>query len=471
MAIQEEGFVKTLVRGLVRGGGIYARARMAADQESDVRKKEMRDFAVEKAKLAMQDDIAAANGYIEILKQKIADAQKKSDADPKGESGESTQVAELPSKEPQPANEQPTLGGQKPVAETDIKNSELQPPPQPNSKVEAAKQDYEKAQNSPEAKAQAYQDLNRAYANLGMISPEAQKRLDAVFNKLTNPAGSGKVYQNLRDVKSLFQVLETLKGNTGPEAKNMIGVVLGKLIGQGNATMQGQIEAYAAKRGILDELYELRERLTKGSALTPQARQSAYQLAAALQQYYIGEAEKLKERLRADIEAIGLLGLKNAEGEIIRSADPDFLLSDIDFTQFDLSNPVPEAPTDADQTGEGDKVAEKDTPQKIAEGIVDIANAVIDVPIKAFAKAWGLDMLEDPLQAVRVPLISPSDVDQLAEDLANTEIPVDEARKKVEGILKGLKFKKGDKSQEHIDTIVNAVISRMEEKRAKQNKQ
>ena len=96
---------------------------------------------------------------------------------------------------------------------------------------------------------------------------------------------------------------------------------------------------------------------------------------------------------------------------------------------------------------------------------------MIDVPIKAFSKAWGLDSSEDLVQAVRVPLISPSDVDQLAEDLANTEIPVDEARKKVEGILKGLKFKKGDKSQEHIDTIVNAVISRMEEKRAKQNKE
>ena len=65
----------------------------------------------------------------------------------------------------------------------------------------------------------------------------------------------------------------------------------------------------------------------------------------------MGEAEKLKERLRADIESIGLLGLKNAEGELIRSADPDFLLSDIDFTQFDLSNPVLEASGEADQTG------------------------------------------------------------------------------------------------------------------------
>ncbi|MCE2396877.1 hypothetical protein J4G02_20345 [Candidatus Poribacteria bacterium] len=471
MAIQEEGFVKTLVRGLVRGGGIYARARMAADQESDARKKEMRDFAVEKAKLAMQGDIAAANGYIEILKKKIAEAQQRSATDPKGEGGESTQLVEPPNREPQQATEQPTLEGQQPVEETDIKNDELQLPSESNPKVEAATQDYEKAQNSPEAKAKAYQDLNRAYANLGMISPEAQKRLDNVFNKLTNPTGSGKVYQNLRDVKSLFQVLENLKDNTGLEAKNMIGIVLGKLIGQGNASMQGQIEAYAAKRGILDELFELRERLTKGSELTPQARQSAYQLAAALQQYYMNEAEKLKERLRADMESIGLLGLKNAGGEIIRSADPDFLLSDIDFTQFDLSNPVLEASGEPDQTGEGDKVSEKDAPQKIAEAIVDIANAVVDVPIKAFSKAWGLDISKDPLQAVRVPLISASDVDRLAEDLANTAIPVDEARKRVEGILKGLKFEKGDKGQAHIDTIVNAVISRMEEKRTQQNKE
>ena len=249
MAIQEEGFVKTLVRGLVRGGGIYARARMAADQESDARKKEMRDFAVEKAKLAMQGDIAAANGYIEILKKKIAEAEKRSAADLKGEGGESTQVVEPPNREPQQTTEQPTLEGQKPVGETDVKNDELQLPSESNPK------------------------------------------------------------------------------------------------------------------------------------------------------------------------------------------------------------------------------SEKDIPQKIADAIVGIANAVIDVPIKAFSKAWGLDISEDPLQAVRVPLISPADVDQLAEDLANTAIPVDEARKKVEAILKGLKFKTGDKSQEHIDTIVNAVISRMEEKRAKQKKE
>ena len=250
MAIQEEGFVKTLVRGLVRGGGIYARARMAVDKESDARRKEMRQFAVEKAKQGLQSDIAAANGYIEILKKKIAEAQERSTANPQGEGGASAQVAAPPNKEPQQANEQPTLEGQKPVEETDIKNSELQ------------------------------------------LSSE--------------------------------------------------------------------------------------------------------------------------------------------------------------------SNP---------------KVSEKDTPEKIADAIVDIANAVVDVPIKVFSKAWGLDIPKDSLQAVRVPLISPADVDRLAEDLANTAIPVDEARKRIEGILKKLKFKKGDKGQAHIDTIVNAVISRMEEKRAKQNKE
>ena len=35
----EEGLVKTLVRGLVQSGGIYANARMAADQESEAQKR------------------------------------------------------------------------------------------------------------------------------------------------------------------------------------------------------------------------------------------------------------------------------------------------------------------------------------------------------------------------------------------------------------------------------------------------
>ena len=71
----EEGLVKALIRGLVRTGGIYADARMAADQESHPEKREMREYAAEKAKAALLEDIAAANAYIEILKGKIEESR------------------------------------------------------------------------------------------------------------------------------------------------------------------------------------------------------------------------------------------------------------------------------------------------------------------------------------------------------------------------------------------------------------
>ena len=71
----EEGLVKALIRGLVRTGGIYADARLAADQESNPAKREMREFAAEKAKAALLEDIAAANAYIEILKGKVEESR------------------------------------------------------------------------------------------------------------------------------------------------------------------------------------------------------------------------------------------------------------------------------------------------------------------------------------------------------------------------------------------------------------
>ena len=71
----EEGLVKALIRGLVRTGGIYADARLAADQELNPAKREMREYAAEKAKSALLEDIAAANGYIEVLKGKIEEAR------------------------------------------------------------------------------------------------------------------------------------------------------------------------------------------------------------------------------------------------------------------------------------------------------------------------------------------------------------------------------------------------------------
>ena len=72
---EEAGVVKALIRELVRTGGIYADARMAADRESNPAKREMREFAAEKAKGALLGDIAAANAYIEILKGTIEESK------------------------------------------------------------------------------------------------------------------------------------------------------------------------------------------------------------------------------------------------------------------------------------------------------------------------------------------------------------------------------------------------------------
>ena len=91
----EEGLVKTLVRGLVRSGGIYANARMAADQESDAEKKEVHESAADQAKSTLLEDIAAANEYIETLKQKIEEARNESTAAVDEEDEASPQTEEV----------------------------------------------------------------------------------------------------------------------------------------------------------------------------------------------------------------------------------------------------------------------------------------------------------------------------------------------------------------------------------------
>ena len=88
----EEGLVKALIRGLVRTGGIYADARLAADQESNPAKREMREYAAEKAKSALLEDIAAANGYIEVLKGKIEESKN-------GSNGAAEKEEEAPTEE------------------------------------------------------------------------------------------------------------------------------------------------------------------------------------------------------------------------------------------------------------------------------------------------------------------------------------------------------------------------------------
>ena len=91
----EEGLVKTLIRGLVRTGGIYADARMAADQELNPEKREMREYAAEKAKSALLEDIAAANGYIEVLKGKVEESRNGSNAKAGKEEEAATEETDL----------------------------------------------------------------------------------------------------------------------------------------------------------------------------------------------------------------------------------------------------------------------------------------------------------------------------------------------------------------------------------------
>ena len=91
----EEGLVKTLIRGLVRTGGIYADARLAADQESNPEQRKMRESAAEKARSALLEDIAAANGYIEVLKGKIEESRNGSGAERKKEEEAPTEETDL----------------------------------------------------------------------------------------------------------------------------------------------------------------------------------------------------------------------------------------------------------------------------------------------------------------------------------------------------------------------------------------
>lgn len=185
-----------------------------------------------------------------------------------------------------------------------------------------------------------YMAMNAAYARHGLISPDTQKRLDQVINQFMNSISSGRVYRKLIDVRSLFETLETYKDNVDPAAESLIDGALRKLLAPDSVAMQGEVEAYSAHRGYYDELMELRERLKNGSALTPQKRKRAYELAQALQEFYIEEANTLKEILAAHIQALGILSITDSNGRKILSADPDFLLSAIDMSQFDLSEPV-----------------------------------------------------------------------------------------------------------------------------------
>ena len=118
----EEGLVKALIRGLVRTGGIYADARLAADQESNPATRELREFAAEKAKAALLEDIAAANAYIEILKGKIEESRNGSIVETEIEDEAATEGVDL-QEAIREANEKPEAD----EAETTVEASTPEP--------------------------------------------------------------------------------------------------------------------------------------------------------------------------------------------------------------------------------------------------------------------------------------------------------------------------------------------------------
>ena len=131
----EEGVVKTLIRGLVRTGGMYADARMAADQESNPAKREMREYAAEKARSALLEDIAAANGYIEILKGKVEESKNGSNAKEEPEAQAATEETDLQG-EIGEDNEEPTCEEAEPAVDPTADATTPEPEDECNRVVE-----------------------------------------------------------------------------------------------------------------------------------------------------------------------------------------------------------------------------------------------------------------------------------------------------------------------------------------------
>jgi len=294
----DRNIVKAMLGAGLHAANSYADFKLAQLTERDERQKEMRRYNLDKARTRINNQKSTINALSKQVEAINADLKEK--------------------------KKHRELGIEAtPPAETDTTTA-------PSTEVEP------KAAEAVEK----YTAMNAAYARHGLISPDTQKQLDRVINQFMNSTGSEQVYRNLIDVRPLFETLETYKDSLDPAAESLIDGALRKLLEPDSPAMQGEVEAYSAHRGYYDELLKLRKRLKSGSALTPQERKSAYQLAQALQEFYINEANTLKETLAEHIQALGILGITDSNGQKILSADPDFLLSAIDMSQFDLSEPM-----------------------------------------------------------------------------------------------------------------------------------
>ncbi len=294
----DRNIVKAILGAGLHAANSYADFKLAQLTERDERQKEMRRYNLDKARTRINNQKSTINALSKQVEAINADLKEKK------------QHRELGIEEA-------------PLADTDTTTA-------PSTEVER------KAAEAVEK----YTAMNAAYARHGLISPDTQKQLDQVINQFMNSTGSEQVYRNLIDVRPFFETLETYKDSLDPAAESLIDGALRKLLEPDSVVMQGEVEAYSAHRGYYDELLKLRKRLKSGSALTPQERKSAYKLAQALQEFYIDEANTLKEILTEHIQALGILGITDSNGQKILSADPDFLLSAIDLSQFDLSEPM-----------------------------------------------------------------------------------------------------------------------------------
>ena len=74
----EESVVRLLLQGLVKAGGEYARRKREAREEQRADQQEMRNFALQRAQLQLEQDIDAVNTYTHSLRHKIAQKRRAS---------------------------------------------------------------------------------------------------------------------------------------------------------------------------------------------------------------------------------------------------------------------------------------------------------------------------------------------------------------------------------------------------------
>ena len=208
---EEEGLVKALIRGLVRTGGIYADARIAADQESNPAKREMREYAAEKAKLALLEDIAAANGYIEVLKVKIEASKNGSNAG--AEKEEETPAEGADPQQAIPEDDEEPRGDE---AEEVVDPTVEEAPPEPEDESsQVSEEDVEEAQETEiedtatQEKAEIVEETESVEEMFGLAKGTADTISEVLFSGSRNAIEPNERL-NKRNLEKIALLLDAL---------------------------------------------------------------------------------------------------------------------------------------------------------------------------------------------------------------------------------------------------------------------